>query len=137
MLVKLDHFPRDRDEHKEYLKPPPPPSIHTFGQPRFGHQKNLLLSLKRWTTYTPQNKQFAPGRGQLILKKTQWFRCDLLVSGRAMENKPQEYPSSNDMMGRSLEIGGVWVGGTLQTEPFLKQQPFERQMRNLGIPQPQ
>ena len=23
MLVKLDHFPRDRDEHKKYLKPSP------------------------------------------------------------------------------------------------------------------
>jgi len=43
------------------------------------------------------------------LKKPQWFRCDLLVSGRAMENKPKEYPNGNDMMGRSLEIGGVWV----------------------------
>ena len=23
ILVKLDHFPKDRDEHKKYLKPPP------------------------------------------------------------------------------------------------------------------
>ena len=23
MLVKLDHFPKDRGEHKKYLKPPP------------------------------------------------------------------------------------------------------------------
>ena len=23
IFVKLDHFPRDRGEHKQYLKPPP------------------------------------------------------------------------------------------------------------------
>ena len=31
MLVKLDHFPRDRGENKKYLKPPPSVStIDTF-----------------------------------------------------------------------------------------------------------
>ena len=61
-------------------------------------------------------------------------------------NKPKEYPNSNDMMGHFLRTGFVWLrhvnnsrdfdprrrlGGKckaqlaeLSTEPFLKQQPF-------------
>ena len=57
----------------------------------------------------PKTNSSHLARRQLILKKTQCFRCDLLVSGMVMENKSKEYPNSNDMMARSLEIRGVWV----------------------------
>ena len=69
-----------------------------------------------------------------------------LESPGLTRNKPKEYPSSNDMMGRFLRTGFVWVRhvnnsrnfhprrrmgdkckaqlAEPSTEPFLKQQPF-------------
>ena len=65
MLVKLDHFPRDRDEYKKSLKPPP--SLNLFLEKSFRN----TWSFNHLNNFFPQKGQIHQIIYQYIQKTSQ------------------------------------------------------------------